>query len=295
MTTNPVTEPRARTSVIGLDGSPGSAAALAWADAHPAITGRLRPVAAWRTPWWAVTPPSPGSLAPPPLDDVAAEVRRTAESMMAGTSGVHDDVFVVHGGAGHTLVELAEESDLLVVGTRGRNAVADHLLGSVSSHCVAHAPCPVVVVPRDTEPAATITRVVVGVDGSTQSLDALRWALANTPPEAEIEAVQAWSYAPYAGFEVTAVDPALIEGQARQSLAEIVDKATAEIDRRVIRTVASGDPRSVLAEAGETADLLVVGARGHRGVAHLLLGSVTTALAHRPPTPLVVVPEPAQK
>ncbi len=284
-----------RHTVIGLDGSPGAATALAWADAHPELIGRLRPVAAWRTPWWAVTPPSPGSVAPPPLDDVIDEVRRTAESMMANTVGDHDPVFVVQGGAGHNLVDLADDADLLVVGTRGRNAVADHLLGSVSSHVVAHAPCPVVVVPRDAEAAQAITRVVVGVDGSTQSLDALRWALANAPEGAEVEAIQAWSYAPYAGFEVTALDPALIEGQARASLNELVDKATGEIDRRVIRTVVSGDPRSVLAEAGETADLLVVGARGHRGVAHLLLGSVTTALAHRPPTPLVVVPEPDQK
>ena len=41
--------------------------------------------------------------------------------------------------------------------------------------------------------------------------------------------------------------------------------------------------------AAAEADLLVLGARGHEGVAHLLLGSVTTGLVHQPVIPTVVV------
>jgi nucleotide-binding universal stress UspA family protein len=54
--------------------------------------------------------------------------------------------------------------------------------------------------------------------------------------------------------------------------------------------VLSGDPRAVLRSAGADADLLVVGARGHGVLEHLLLGSVASALAHHPTVPTIIVP-----
>jgi nucleotide-binding universal stress UspA family protein len=54
--------------------------------------------------------------------------------------------------------------------------------------------------------------------------------------------------------------------------------------------IGQGDPRIVLRDLAATADLLVIGARGHRGVSYLLLGSTTTSLLHHPLSPTVVVP-----
>jgi len=60
-------------------------------------------------------------------------------------------------------------------------------------------------------------------------------------------------------------------------------------DREVETMALRGDPRSLLRAASADADMLVVGAQGHQGVAHLLLGSVSTALVHQPVVPTVVV------
>jgi nucleotide-binding universal stress UspA family protein len=55
---------------------------------------------------------------------------------------------VMRGHPTQTLLDAAADADLLVVGSRGHSTFAGLLLGSVSQHCVQHAPCPVVVVPQ---------------------------------------------------------------------------------------------------------------------------------------------------
>jgi len=79
-------------------------------------------------------------------------------------------------------------------------------------------------------------------------------------------------------------------------LKEVADQAVARTigdrDVTVEVEVVLGDPRMVLRDMAADADLLVVGARGHRGAAYLLLGSVTTSLSHHPTVPTVVVPSP---
>jgi len=59
---------------------------------------------------------------------------------------------VAEGSPGRALVEAAKGAELLVVGSRGRGGFAGALFGSVSLHCVSHAPCPVVVVRGKTKP-----------------------------------------------------------------------------------------------------------------------------------------------
>jgi nucleotide-binding universal stress UspA family protein len=57
---------------------------------------------------------------------------------------------VVRGHPAQVLLETATGAYLLVVGSRGHGTFAGMLLGSVSQHCVQHAPCPVLVVPQET-------------------------------------------------------------------------------------------------------------------------------------------------
>jgi nucleotide-binding universal stress UspA family protein len=54
---------------------------------------------------------------------------------------------VVQGNPAQVLLDAAAGAQMLVLGSRGHGTLAGMLLGSVSQHCVQHAPCPVVVVP----------------------------------------------------------------------------------------------------------------------------------------------------
>jgi nucleotide-binding universal stress UspA family protein len=87
-------------------------------------------------------------------DQVAHEYRdehRQVQALAAAlrADGVDAVGLLVQGAIGEKIVEQAVElrADLVVVGTRGRNALTDLLLGSVSDWVIRHAPCAVVVVP----------------------------------------------------------------------------------------------------------------------------------------------------
>jgi len=73
-------------------------------------------------------------------------VRRVVTEALGEHPGVPLEARAVEGAAARVLLDEAKDADLLVVGSRGHGGFAGLLLGSVSLHCVTHAPCPVVVV-----------------------------------------------------------------------------------------------------------------------------------------------------
>ena len=137
--------------------------------------------------------------------------------------------------------------------------------------------------------------LVVGVDGSRQSIDALRWAARQARiTGARLDAVIAWQYpiaASGLGFVPAAeIDDIDYEGLAAATLSTAIDQAgdiPATVEIRQI--VASGDASTVLLRAAEGADLLVVGSRGHGTFAEALLGSVSNRCVHHATCPVVVM------
>ncbi len=135
-----------------------------------------------------------------------------------------------------------------------------------------------------------ITRplIVVGVDGSPQSLKAVAWAAEQAKKTGgTLELLIAWARPVSYGLPlvVAGLDP---EGQAR----EIVEKMAAEIDLpvdRVLTNVVHGAAPTILIARSSQADLLVVGSRGHGGFAELLLGSVSAHAVHHAACPVVVL------
>jgi nucleotide-binding universal stress UspA family protein len=76
------------------------------------------------------------------LDSTITEVSAQAQHSVTVTPRV------IEGHPAQVLAKAAADTQLLVVGSRGRGTFAGILLGSVSQHCVQHAPCPVAVIPR---------------------------------------------------------------------------------------------------------------------------------------------------
>ncbi len=134
--------------------------------------------------------------------------------------------------------------------------------------------------------------IVVGVDGSEASIDALKWAARQASlTGSEVTAVLAWQY-PHAagGFPITAeVDwPANAQTVLRNAVTEAFGS---EMDM-IVREVVEGHPAKVLIDSSAEADLLVVGSRGHGGFVGMLLGSVSEHVAAHAHCPVLVVRHP---
>lgn len=134
--------------------------------------------------------------------------------------------------------------------------------------------------------------VIVGIDGSPDSVRALQWAAEYARVfEAPLQALTTFDvpviYGPaaMAGWE----NPARLEEGARSTLSDIVREALgeeAQVEERVLR----GHPAQVLVEASPDARLLVLGSRGHGGFAGMLLGSVSQHTVTHARCPVVVIP-----
>ena len=127
---------------------------------------------------------------------------------------------------------------------------------------------------------STRSRIVVGIDGSACSADALRWALriASTTGAA-IDAVIAWELPIMYGMGYLPSDyqPAK---DAEKVVTETVDAVLGTTRPSGMRLVVKeGGPAKVLLEQSQGAQMLVVGSRGHGGFVGLLLGSVSTVCA----------------
>jgi nucleotide-binding universal stress UspA family protein len=142
-----------------------------------------------------------------------------------------------------------------------------------------------------TETTESQRRIVVGVDGSPASLDALEWGVRQGAlTGAAVEAVTAWHYPmTYGGYPVDAGTDWQANAQAIQDTA--VKEALGDEATSLVRRVAQGHPVSVLLDAAVDADLLVVGSRGHGGFVGMLLGSVSEhAVAHARCAVVVIKP-----
>lgn len=135
----------------------------------------------------------------------------------------------------------------------------------------------------------SFSRIVCGLDGSPQSVEAARQAIALAAPSATIWAVASWdpSVAHHAGIHAGTVAADL-----RRAAEEALKAATAELPALEPHSIAGADVASLLSATSDLdADLIAVGSHGGSRTAGLLFGSVATAICRHAPCSVLVARE----
>jgi nucleotide-binding universal stress UspA family protein len=256
------------TIVVGVDGSPSADRALDWAIELAGHEHRPLTLAFGQD---LDVPREDGVVA---LDAARARVEQRAPELT-----VHEALWTIDPVA--TLLQLAEDAALVVVGSRGRGPVRSRLLGSVSAAVSRHAPCPVVVV-RPGHPGLVRHGVVVGADGGPDSLSTVEFGYRMASSSALPLTILActWNTMPGA----TEDDLRLWATEPLSGLAEKFP------DVRVTLEIVRGTATDRLVHASGRMDLVVVGAHHGGRLSAVVVGSVARAVVEHASCPVAVVP-----
>ena len=204
--------------------------------------------------------------------------------------GVDATVEILDGRPALVLRELSSRAHLMVLGRRGLGGVTGLLLGSVSTDVVAHADCPVVVVP---ESPRTSGPVVVAVDGSPVSSAAIDAAFEQASfLQAPLIAVHTYGgNAGAAYFDRLHDERQQLTDEAHEALGSQLAGALGDYpDVSVTTAVTTEAPATQILESAADAQLIVMGSRGRGGFRGLLLGSTSQSVLQVATCPVMVVP-----
>ena len=298
--------------IVGVDGSPDADAALRWAIEEARLReADLTAVFAWTPDDVALEQLDDGEEQVHRDEEIAAErvLRAAVERALPADASVSVTQQVVRGEAVQVLLKAARDADLLVVGHRGAGPLRRLLTGSVALSCLhrIHGPMVVVRSPANgraegeagagvgTGAAAGGVRrgggVLVGVDGSPESVEALRWAArAAELRKTSLTVVHAWLPPVTAGY-YAGVDMTIMEKAARALLDECLQEALSDAPPSlpVRDELMLGGPAHTLIEASRGKDLLVTGARGRGGFAGLRLGSTSDQCVNHAYCPIAII------
>jgi nucleotide-binding universal stress UspA family protein len=281
--------------IVGIDGSPVSKVAVDWAARTAALRGvPLKLVHVLNPPVVMAFPevPMPAGY----LHWQEEEGRKLlaaaalAVTDLLGNPSIDVTTEMVSGSSVPALVEESGGAQLIVVGCRGRSALARGLLGSVSTGLVHHSRCPVAII-HDEDPLIphpSMAPVVVGVDGSPASERAVEIAFQEASFRGvDLVAVHAWSDTGV--FEFPGVDWSVLQSGAEETLSErLAGWGERYPDVLVRRVVVADRPAHQLLEQAQSAQLLVVGSHGRGGFAGMVLGSVSNAVVNAARMPVIV-------
>jgi nucleotide-binding universal stress UspA family protein len=272
--------------IVGIDGSPNSAAALRWAHTEASLRGdRLLAIYAWGF----VRPGHPGdghSLAARSTKSRAeAELGAALETALGAEAARAVERRVTYDDARLALLAASFNAELLVVGARGASGFAGLRVGSVSMELLHHTRRPLAIVrspERATDTGAGAGHIVVGFDGSESAGRAVRWAA----DEARLRGAQLDVVRARRNPLVT-VPSAGPAGEVDTALGDLrLEHPALSIAPHVVH----GSAGRALLDTAAGADLLVVGASARRARPAGLLGSVTLHVVQHAGVPVVVVP-----
>jgi len=282
--------------VVGYDGSAASGPALAYAAAQASSRGLpLRIVSAFpvvvselgMSTGFAVDAgiiDAVRQVAQDHVDEAAEHVQSRHPQLQVSTK-------VAPGGAAGILLDESSVASLLVLGSRGSTGIVGRL-GSTSRQVATHSRAPTVVV-KDAAPSG---EVVVGVDGSADSLRAVAFAFDLASREGlPLKAVHAWDVPPIGALtglpspEPVALVQDLERAETRAAMEELAGFSARYPEVPMEPVIVRGAPVDVLVQQSAGAAMLVVGSRGHGGFLGLLLGSVSHGVLHHATCNVAVV------
>lgn len=200
----------------------------------------------------------------------------------------------------------AEDSDLVIVGTKGKSGLEHVLLGSTAERVIRTAPCPVLTVRMDREELSSgeagpcggisFNRILVPVDFSDCSLEAVEYAaLMAQRHSASLTLLHVLEPVSY-GLDFTLLQSGKREEMRERLTARLGDMTQALVEAKIQTgsLVRGGTPFESILDSARTipADLIVMGTHGRRGLSHTLSGSVAEAVLRRSHCPVLTVRSP---
>jgi len=284
--------------IVGFDGSVSSRRAEAWALSEARLLGvPVQLVSCYESPTATVAYGYGGVVPSSLVEDIRAAAEADMKSAVDEAAEHAPDVsvsgHVVEGGVAAALLAQSHDAAMVVLGSRGLGGFRGLLLGSVGQQVSSHAEVPVVVVRGEADRPVS-GRVVVAVDGSPASREAVAFAFAYAARHgAALHALHAWEVPVFDAPGVTA-PPSLALEEIGDDEVRLTAESLAGWSERfpevvVTREVVHGPVERLVVEASANADLLVVGSRGRGGFTGLLLGSVSQAALHHSHCPVAVV------
>ena len=294
--------------LVGIDGSANAETAMWWAvDIAIAANRPLRLLTCYSLPVMVGLGAASGYVGPmlttEEIREIDAANRKVLEDLKAKVAAAQPslsvELFIDQGSPATAILKASEDAAMIVMGTRGVGSTHALVLGSVS-YAVAHrAKCPVVLVPESAERTAG-GRVVIGIDGSKNSMQAADWGLHFAESlKRPVELVSAWQY-PYAAMSpeigmVMGPDIEELRQAMKRDARKLVDQVRMHlsVDEHshvsITSDVVEGSATEALIDHSQPNDILVVGSRSKSLLAAALLGGTSLALAHRSKCPVAIV------
>jgi nucleotide-binding universal stress UspA family protein len=281
--------------VVGVDGSVASDAAVRWAGREAMMRGLPITLVNVVAPTLISSTMAPNGTITQGQEDRAREILDQAQRIvdeLGAKRPPNVDAVMVYAGVVPALLDESRDAQMIVVGSRGPDALGRHMLGSVSSGLLHHAECPVTVV-HDPEQAEHKIRddapVLVGIDGSPASEAATALAFDEASRRGvPLVALHAWS--DVGVFPILGMDWRTYRDQGDEVLGErLAGWQERYPDVQVHRRLVCDVPARWLLDESTKAQLVVLGSHGRGGYPGLHLGSVSSAVAQSAHVPVVVV------